>query len=169
MNYASRLALSIKFEERLIEHLKSIGWSAWPWGQILLPPECRKALTRSADSYRAPNLLRWMPDILACIDRPNKPSRPVLIDAKVCKGKRYSIEISALRAAELYNDPSGFNIPTFFVFDDWSVLTPLDVRQHGFQGPFKGNGSGTPFLLVKKRHGRPFDYFFPSIKRSEAK
>lgn len=68
-------------------------------------------------------------------------------------------------------------------------LEPPDSRQHfdiwQFQSADKDAGSQSyfgalppqvvenllwfSFLLVKKRHGRPFDYFFPSIKRSEAK
>lgn len=56
-------------------------------------------------------------------------------------------------------------------FDIWEfahVLTPREARQRGTPGrtPQGGRGSGTPYLLVEKRHARPFLDIFPQVKEA---
>jgi hypothetical protein len=162
MSFAARLGPSIEFEERVKERLNSTGWPAFSFGQAQLPVECRQRLARFEDLSRRPCRIRWMPDIITFRDLRNGRSYVALIDAKASNGQRYAIEMSAVDTAEIYVD--GLYTPTFFVFDDWNVLTPLEVRQRGFQGPFRGSGSGTPFLLVEKCYGRPFTDFFPPAR-----
>ena len=159
MSFAARLETAVEFEEQLKERLNSTGWPAFSFGQAQLPAECRQRLVRFEDFSKRPCRIRWMPDIITFRDLRSGRSYVALIDAKASNGQRYAIETSALDTAEIYVDK--LYTPTFFVFDDWKVLTPLEVRQRGFQGPCRGNGSGTPFLLVEKRYGRLFTDFFP--------
>jgi hypothetical protein len=102
-----------------------------------------------------------MPDVITFRAYSNGRIWVALIDAKVCDGPRYAVEMSAAETAEVFTDK--LYTPTFFVFDDWKVLTPREVRQRGVQGPAPkpGRGSGTPYLLVEKRFGRSFDEIFP--------
>ena len=166
MNFAARLGPSVEFEEKVRERLNSTGWPAFPFGQAQLSIECRQRLARFEDLSKRPCRIRWMPDIITFRDLRNGRSYVALIDAKVGDGPRYAIEMSAVDTAEIYVD--GLYTPTFFVFSDWKVLTPLEVRQRGFPGPFSENGSGTPYLLVDKRFGRPFSDFFPPVKPDAA-
>jgi hypothetical protein len=103
-----------------------------------------------------------MPDIITFRDLPSGRSFVALIDAK-CSGQtpNFSIEMSAVETADVYADQ--LYTPTFFVFDNWSVLTPREARQRGSKGPDPepGRGSGTPYLLVKKHWARPFAEIFP--------
>jgi len=162
MSFAARLGPSLEFEKQVIERLNNTGWPAFPFGQGQLPLECRQRLARFEDSARRPSRIRWMPDIITFRDLANSRSYVALIDAKAGDGPRYAIEMSAVDAAEIYADR--LYTPTFFVFKDWKVLTPLEVRQRGFPGPFTEHGSGTPYLLVDRCHARAFEYFFPPAK-----
>lgn len=159
MSFARRLGPALEFEECVKKRLNESGWPAFSFGQSQLSEECRQRLAKFEDLSKRPCRIRWMPDIITFRDLRNGRSYVALIDAKTGNGQRYAIEMSAVDTANIYVDL--LYTPTFFVFDDWRVLTPLDVRQRGFQGPFRGNGSGTPFLLVEKCYGRPFSEFFP--------
>src|SRR6201997_309742 len=77
------------------------GWSESPGG----------ACTR----WKSAALSRrtWMPDIITFCDLRGGRSYVALIDAKVCNGPRYAVEMSALDTAEIYVD--GLYTPTFFV------------------------------------------------------
>jgi hypothetical protein len=68
---------------------------------------------------------------------------------------------SAVETAQVFTDY--LYTPTFFVFDDWQVMTPRDIRQRGRMGPSLTDGSGTPYLLVEKGFGKPFDAVFPPV------
>jgi hypothetical protein len=106
-----------------------------------------------------------MPDIITFCDLRNGRSFVALIDAKACRDRpNYAIEMSAIETAEIYTDR--LFTPTFFVFDDFKVLTPRVARQRGTVGPDRGNGSGTPYLLIGKSHGRAFDEIFPTIAKA---
>ena len=169
MTFRDRMQPAAEFESAVIERLQGAGWLAYPFGQAQLPPECRRRLSRFMDASRRPSLIRWMPDIITFCDRPDGSSFVALIDAKVCGGRpNYAIEMSAIEAAELYTD--SFYTPTFFVFDDWKVLSPRDARQRGTPGPapVQGNGSGTPYLLVGKRFGVSFHQVFAAAATSAA-
>jgi hypothetical protein len=64
-----------------------------------------------------------MPDIITFCDLRNGRSFVALIDAKACRDRpNYAIEMSAIETAEIYTDR--LFTPTFFVFDDFKVLTP---------------------------------------------
>ena len=166
MGYAER-SIATSFEDTLVHHLNTRdGWTAYKFGQGLLPEDCRDRLRRYEDGARRPSLIRWMPDILAIRDASNTRPFVALIDAKLAGSTpNHAVELSALETAEIYVDR--FFTPTFFVFSDWSVLTPRDIRQRGTPGPEPREelGSGTPYLLVSKKHGRPFNEVFPTRPR----
>lgn len=163
MNFVDRKVQADAFEHLLLERLNAIGWPAFPFGQAQLSEECRARLKRFEDGSRRPSLIRWMPDIITFRDCSNGRSFVALIDAKACGDRpNYAIEMSAVETAEIYTDR--FYTPTFFVFDDWKVLTPREARQRGTPGPESRNGSGTPYVLVNKRYGRDIDAVFPVAK-----
>lgn len=153
-------------EAAVIQKLNARGWTAYPFGQSQLPLECRRRLAMFEDGSRRPSLIRWMPDVITFRDTPSGRSLVALIDAKSCGSAtdNYAIEMSAVETTEVYTDR--LYTPTFFVFDDWKVLTPRDARQRGRQGPDPrpGKGSGTPYVLVAKRFARPFDDVFPAVR-----
>lgn len=174
--FAGRNAKAIQWEQKLIAVFRAKGWTAYPFGQSLLPPEARELLRHYVNDAHQPTLLRWMPDIIAfrcpevCGDHPAQlgthPGRVVLIDAKTCEDRpNYAVEMSAQEAAAAWTDR--LHTPTFFVFDDGGVLTPRDVAQRGRPGPAPspGRGSGTPYFLVEKRFGVPFRDVFPAVTK----
>ncbi len=155
------------FEARLIARLQEMGWPAFPFGQGLLPEECRQRLKRYTNSQGLPCLIRWMPDIITYRDMDDGTSLVALIDAKTCPDRpNYSIEIKAIETMEIYKDK--FHTPTFFVFDDWMVLTPRRVRERGIIGPLPQFGSGTPYMLVSKQFSRPMADVFFTVPKAAA-
>lgn len=166
MSFQQRMKTAGEFELELIERLNEIGWQAFQFGQAQLPEECRSRLSRFEDGSRRPSRVRWMPDIITFRDQANGRSWIALIDAKESNPNmsNYSIEMSAMETCEIYTDQ--LYTPTFFVFSDYRVLTPMEVRQRGIPGPppRKGFGSGTPYLLVPKNHARPFRDVFQASR-----
>jgi hypothetical protein len=108
-----------------------------------------------------------MPDIITFRELPGR-TFVALIDAKVSPQHtaNFAIEMSAIETTEIYTDR--LYTPTFFVFDDWTVLTPREARQRGTKGPdpSNGRGSGTPYLLIPRRWARPFDAIFPPARET---
>lgn len=164
MSFTERMQPAAHFELEVIKRLQLDGWQAFPFGQAQLTEECRRRLSRFEDGSRRPSLIRWMPDIITFRDLPSGRAMVALIDAKVCGSNtpNYSVEMSAVETSEIYTDK--LYTPTFFVFDDWQVMTPREVRQRGRPGPTATKGSGTPYLLVEKRFGRPFAEIFPAVR-----
>jgi hypothetical protein len=146
-------------EQKVLDRLNRTGWPASPFGQALLPTSCSQGLLSFKDRAQRPSRLRWLPDIVTVRTWSDGESHVTLIDVKTGNGPNYAIEVSALETVEVII--RHLFTPTVFVFNDWNVLTPQQVREYGFPGHYKGNGSGTPFRLVEKYHGRPFDLYFP--------
>ena len=166
MSFAERLAASTQFEAAVLERLNRTGWAAFPFGQGQLSHECRERLRVFEDLSGRPCLIRWMPDIIAFRSFPAGRSRVALIDAKACgDGPNISLEKAAIETCEIYTDR--LYAPTIFVFgsaasqDGWGVMTPRDAHLRGRPGSDDSGGSGTLFVLVAKRFGRPFDDVFP--------
>lgn len=160
--FAARMAPALEFEIAVIERFNSTGWRAFPFGQSQLPDECRDLLRRYEDGSRRPCLIRWMPDVIA-FNVQTRRTYVALIDAKVCGDRpNYAVEMSAAETAEAFTDR--LYTPTFFVFDDWRVMTPREVRQRGRAGPNRSNGSGTPYYLIEKGFSRPFAEVFPPVR-----
>lgn len=169
--FDERKEFADKLEREILDHLNSTGYQAFPFGQALLPKECRDLLKRFEDGSGRPCLIRWMPDIIAFRHEPGGKVWAALIDAKHCPDHwdNYSIEMSAAETAEAFADQ--MYTPTFFVFNGGKALTPRDVRQRGKPGPPPRKGrdaSGTPYLLVEKRFAQPFGRYFPKVPSGDA-
>jgi hypothetical protein len=147
--FPDRLALGQAHERAVIRALRKRGWKAYPMGQGQLPEDARDMLRQVQTD------LRFMPDIYAL------KMRLALIDAKsgdtYLRTGNHAIQIEALEANERAWAKMG---DCFFVFDDGRVFTPADVRRVGRPGRYSDRGSGTPFLLVPRDAGRPFDAVF---------
>ncbi len=166
MSFAERMAPAAQHELAVMTKLNEQGWRAFQFGQAQLPSECRDRLIRFEDGSRRPSMIRWMPDIITFCDLRSR-SFVALIDAKHCGDRpNYALEIAAIETAEIFTDR--MFTPTFFVFDDWRVLTPREARLRGKSGPDKNSGSGTAYVLVEKRFGRPFQEIFPPNARAAA-
>lgn len=157
MTFTKRLAVARKHEDRVLASLLLRGWAAEPFGQGQLTPDMREHLRKLDTS------VRWMPDIIAA-KRFAARTVVVFVDAKA--GERYrdtgnhDIEVAALVAAEKWIQLASDACPYYFVFDDGGVLTPAVARELGSPGPYRGNGSGTPFLLIPTSACSPFDGVF---------
>ena len=164
--FERRMTGASDLEGKVLDHLNKTGYSAYPFGQAQLLPECRALLHRFEDGSGRPCLIRWMPDIIALRNHSDGRVWVSLIDAKSggTDSPNYSVEMSAVETAEVFTDR--LYTPTFFVFGDRKVMTPREIRQRGRPGPppkLGSNGSGTPYVLVEKRFARRFDDVFPAV------
>lgn len=160
MSGAARLVLGHRHEDRVIQRIREAGYPAFPYGRRLLDPHASELLNQGKNRDGKPVNIRWEPDILIIHENVVR-----FVDAKNCGGgKRYAIETASLTnaLAHWHHD----KCDTFFVFEDWGVLTPIDVQRHGFDGIYLGKGSGTPFKLVERMYGKPFDEVFPPLKKA---
>jgi hypothetical protein len=88
----------------------------------------------------------------------------VSVDAKA--GERWKdtgnhdVETAAVRSLSAWTVYSG-NL-SYFVFSDFRCATPSMAIDLGRPGSFRGNGSGTPFMLIKATDCVPFDEIFGS-------
>ena len=165
MSFAERMVAAAAFEQQVMDRLNASGWAAEAFGQGQLSLTFRDVLRRYQDDAGHPTLLRWLPDIITYANHLRDRPFVALIDAKACDGRpNYSVEKTAIETLELYSDRHF--TPTFFVFNDWKVLTPREARQRGTEGPPPKNGSGTPYVLIPKQYGRPFDRVFPPSRIS---
>lgn len=161
--FHDRMTAAQEFEQEVIDRFNKTGWTAFSFGQGQLPESCRESLRRYEDGSRRPSLLRWMPDIITFKDTDSRRSYVALIDAKSCKDRpNYALEKAAIETAGVFTDQ--LYTPTFFVFDDWKVITPRDATERGQHGPENSSGSGTPYVLINKRHGRDFTSIFPPVR-----
>jgi hypothetical protein len=160
MGFEQRLTLAAKHEADIIAKLKGLRWHAEPFGQAQLSDASRDLLKGYLDDRLHPTLLRWLPDIIAGYRRPDSSAYVCLIDAKVCNEKyaNYSIERDAVHALACLTEHLA--MPCFFVFDDWKILTARDALMRCEPGPRPYNGSGTPYWLVSRDFGRPFESVF---------
>ena len=153
--FLARLDTGKTHELRVLESLIRRGWHAEWFGQSMLSETMRTYL-HSVDTF-----VRWMPDIIAAKNIAGR-NQIVFVDAK--GGQRYKetgnhdVETSSVKAATAWIDFD--QCPHFFVFGDGGVATPADLEEHGRQGTFRGNGSGTPFLLMPATQTRSFDSVF---------
>lgn len=158
MSFDLRLEVAQRLERRVIGELRARGWTAEPFGQSLLTFDIREQMRQVSPATP----VRWMPDIIA-----TKPQRTrmalAFIDAKAGETYQrtgnYDIEAAALDSAERFATFAR-GCHYFFVFDDLGVIRPQVVRGHGSLGPYRGRGSGTPFVVINTDHAVPFDSVF---------
>ena len=161
MSFATRMDVGRALETQIIDRLRQSGWRAEKFGQEMLSNECRSVIRRYRDAEGQTTLLRWLPDILTY----TTTAKPfiALIDAKgnISKSSNHSIERASVDADMIIGRM--LRIPTFYVFSDFGVFTADDVLNHGRPGPPPregSGGSGTPYYLVSKSWGSPFDSVF---------
>lgn len=147
-------------ETAIVEALRNRGWTAEKFGQGQLTEELRNHLRR------VPTYVRWLPDIIAGRQHPHT-THIIFIDAKggttYQRTGNHDIQTTALEAAERWIEFTNHTCHYFYVFDDWSVSTPGDVRENCWDGRYVGNGSGTPFKLFPTSITKSFDAVFGSV------
>lgn len=142
------MSVAVSHEEAVADRFTSIGWQVIPFGQAQLTTDCRNALRRWRGTDGKPSLVRWLPDLLAYTTEAT-PS-VALVDAKgsISRTANHSVEIASIKCDLVISQR--LNTPTYYVFEDFGVLTPDEVVQYGSPGPPPRNGSGTPYYLVAK-------------------
>ncbi len=159
MSFAARLSEATSHEIAVRDALRRRGWAAELFGQGQLEP-----VRPHLRFINTP--VRWMSDIIAV--RPYPESRfLVFVDAKAGlkhqQTGNHDVEISALDSAEKWLDFAGQDCRYYFVFSDGGVIKPDRVREIGVPGPYRGNGSGTPFLIFPTDACTPFDDVFGPV------
>lgn len=156
------------------------GWHVMPYGQALMPNECKRMMRQSnfngdasivedmiadlrpqersiyIDRVAAiPNLTRWMPDFVIAF----KSTIICAPDVKTSMSStpNWAVEMSSVLGSKLHSKTGVQCIyafpPTEFV-EYWSCASPDQLRERAFKmldGRSVRGGSGTPFYLVPKR------------------
>lgn len=145
MTFAQRMAAATAHECAVAERLAGAGYEVCPFGQSQIPDGVRDVL-RTSDCE-----IRWLPDLLAV-----RAGRVLWIDAKggTSQTANYSIEVAALRC---HRKLAVAGYPVVIVWGDfrWNYAGDL-IPDDLIAGTYSGNGSGTPFALVKKLMARPW-------------
>lgn len=149
MTFTERLTDATRHEHDVAERLRAHGWTVEPFGQALLVEAIRTALRHYAHLP-----LRWMPDLLGV----RGDDIPVLIDAKWGRSDtpNYDLERDAFDAHLRWW--WAMRTQFWYVWHDFHYSTIEQISRgindgHICKGAYRGNGSGTPFLLVPKRTG----------------
>lgn len=154
-SFADLMAQTDDHETQVIEALRRRDWNAQKFGQAQLTELTRSHLRCIKTS------VRWMPDIIATKQTGLKTTA-ACIDAKggrtYLRTENHDVQSDALLAAEKWAQYSG--LPVYFVFRDWGVVTPDDVRTHAWDGQYNGRGSGTPFKVFPTQLCSSFDVVF---------
>lgn len=162
--FQQRVPSALKFEDVARQRLAEFGWTTFEAGQGTISNEARNALNAQLDDFGRVTLMRWFPDIFA-FRGAGTTFECALIEAKSCAERpNQSLEMASVEAALVCE--VGFRMRTYFVFDNWNVLTPREIdalptndarfRDGKWEGPRRGVGSDTPYWLFGKHHGRPF-------------
>lgn len=150
--FATRNQLATAHETLVIDLFRSAGWTIDRWGQALLTEIIRDALRRT------PSYLRWAPDAVAVAG-----ADVLLVDAKteIRQDTAYfALEAAALDAHICWSMAMQHDV--IYVWDDLTTSSVSDIQRGVAQGtvrsgPYRGNGSGTPFWLVPKTSTQPLD------------
>jgi hypothetical protein len=148
-------------EQQVKAALELRGWQVSPFGHQVLPAHAREIVRRN-DIGVDRVLWRWMPDFIA-----SKGDRVYLVEVKAelrTDTDFFSIEQKALDAHKVANR-LGFRV--IVVFDDMTCNFSDYLTPHKKWTPMPGlrrlvnvNGSGTPFVLVRKADQHTFNMFF---------
>lgn len=154
MRGQDRIHIGKQHETDVRKRLDAEGWEAQEWGNGLLADTIRNVLQHQPTKI----MLRWLPDLLAVRDFNVR-----LIDAKSGWSDTpfHSLEIDAY-ACHLILERV-FGIPVVYVWEDFTVNTAGGIKYERWEArPNRTNGSGTPFMLVRKSDQRPWDWAFPA-------
>lgn len=150
MTWEQRKAVGDALETRVAEELTDRGWVTAPWGQGVLPPEIRQALSRSESRFR------HFADLIAARD-----GDVVTIDCKdrmqSTETGRYAISRSCVSFGLQF--VAAFGLPVFYVFGNLGVLTPTEVMAYATIGPRVRGGA---YYLVNGGLAHQFDGVFGS-------
>jgi hypothetical protein len=148
MNFEQRKAVGDAHEQRVAEELEKRDWEVSPYGQAVLSPGIRSAI--SANGYP----WRYAPDLIASRD-----GDVIAVDAKdrmrSTHTDRYAIKKDCVTFGIAFVVITG--IPVFYVFGNLGVLTPTEVQAYGTLGP---RARGGAYYLVPGRLGHDFDDVF---------
>ncbi len=153
MSFADRISQAETHEQNCQTKITDTGWTVGQYGQACLTKDVRDAL-RWIDTP-----IRWMADHIAI-----RGPVACLADAKWSNRQdtpNYDIECSSLASLGLQCESLG--IPVVIIWYDFQCNYTWDLLpDHApkFRGPWRGNGSGTPFWLWPKDQARPFGDVF---------
>lgn len=141
MSFQERLSQAVEWERRVRIMVGEFdGWMCEPFGQVNLTEKARSRLRLNSTP------LRWMPDLLAL----HESGAAAILDAKTCRRDtpNWDVEINSIYS--LSGHAALYEIPAFFVFQDWTVLNPTLARIIARNGITSDNGSGTAYVLIPK-------------------
>lgn len=147
-----RMGVGRDHEAAVTQKLTDHGWHVEPFGQGLFTDVIRTAMRH----HRPKVMLRWLPDLIA-----TKAGEVVLVEAKSgwSKTDNFSIEIdsvSALLVTEVV-----WGVPVYIVWSDFTVNRASRLKHVRWEANPDGvQGSGTPYMLVRKCDQRPFELAF---------
>lgn len=157
-NFQNRLAVAKQHEWNVMRNLHIRCWLAEPFGQGQLSDGMRD-LIKGVRSH-----VRYLPDIIAAETGQRAHGRLVFIDAKAgetfLRTGNHDIESAALDAAKCWAHFAGACCEVYFVFGDGGVISPDGAATQARQGHYRGNGSGTPFVLIPASSCVPFPVVF---------
>lgn len=148
MTWEQRKEVGDALERRVAEELQGRGWDVAPWGQGILPPRIREAVSRSEGRFK------YQADLIAARD-----GDLVTIDCKdrmrSTQSDRYAISRPCVSFG--LQAIAAFGVPVFYVFGNLGVLTPSEVMAYGSIGPKVRGGA---YYLVPGRLAHNFDDVF---------
>jgi len=150
LTFDQRLSIGLAHERDVAAELVLRGWTVDPWGQGVLSPATRRAVQNTEST------LRWTPDFVASRD-----GTVVLIDAKGSTSPgsgRHCVSRSALKAGTQYT--AWMDLPLYYVFSDYGVMTPHELAEVGRDGPHLRVGESGAYILFGAGLCRPFDVVF---------
>lgn len=146
-----RKAVGDQHEQRVREWLTERGWEVNDWGQGILGPVALDALWVHRGG------MCWTPDFV--VARSGKLAK---VDAKGSMTSTFRdshfVEYDAVDAH--MREFVDYKVPIFYVFDDMSVLTPMEVIQRGRVRRGSLRGSGKPCYSIPVAAARPLDDVF---------
>lgn len=155
--WEERNQAAAKHEQMVKQQLEIRGWYVRSWGQGIMDDVVKSILRAKSPVV----LWRWLPDLIA-----TKGKKIYLIDAKtdiIKNTPNFSVELHAVIAHKAMS-PLGLRI--IYVFDDMSCNVPerlIPIRwtiPPDEQDCVISNGSGTPYILVRKCDQIPMDTVF---------
>lgn len=158
--YQRRMHVGNQHELTVWDALERRGWHTEQFGQGLFSERVRGALR----DIKPVTLVRWLPDLIAVKPHPREPrDRVVLVDAK--SDERHDTPFFSLEASAWTHHlwiEQMWGLPMVYVWSDLTCNRASALKAHRYE-PFprgKVNGSGTPFVLLRKDEQIPLDRCF---------
>jgi hypothetical protein len=149
--------LGLGHEQAVAEHLAGLGWTVHAWGQGLFDDRDGELVRAALVLHRPATHWRWIPDLIAV-----RGDEIRLVDPKANQSdtEYHAIEIDAWMAHRVMEC---LGLPIVYVWHDFTCNTPTGLGpRRWFLNPQGVNGSGTPFVLIRKDEQHPLDWGFPA-------